>query len=200
LTGPCPCLMKNAYTWGDPAVCADKKTGVHVKVRVILFCALIISLLCAAVHAETHSRVMVLGFRSAQFNDVQDRIFREMLLRATQERKYGIIPVMEIESLCLKVGAGRIRGVPCAELARYCAMCSADACVSGSLERVSGQGGHAVRKGQKYRCKAVIFMNRTGKCVRISRTVKCRGDLHDLFADLSEALSKGIDSVLRKDR
>ena len=73
----------------------------------------IVSAACAlfsdGMFAKPRGRMLVLGFRSSQLNDVQDRLLRETVMRRLYTEGYQIVPVMEIESVFSEDRKGRIR-------------------------------------------------------------------------------------------
>ena len=81
-------------------------------------------------------RILVLGFQSNFLDDIQDRIFREMLIRKFQEKGLPVVQVMELESAIQTDHPPDIRNVDSRIASELCEEFGASFAVCGKINRV----------------------------------------------------------------
>lgn len=147
-------------------------------------------------------RVLVLGFKSGYLDDVQERIFREMLMRKLSSRGYELVPVMEIESILLEDTSLAIRNIQSGELPVICAGLKAAYALSGSVEVVSP---FTTLPGQEQKkmcqCELLVYDAKNNKTESLSCFMPFHEQLDDLFKNLSEKITETVEksgTVIKK--
>ena len=148
------------------------------------------------------TRLLVLGFKSSYLDDVQERIFREMLMRKLNGRGYELVPVMEIESLLLDDTTLAIRNIQAEKISALCAHLKAAYTLNGSIEVVSP---FTTLPGQEQKkmcqCELLIYDAKNDTAKSLSCSAPFYEQLDDLFNNLSEKITETVEksgTVIKK--
>ncbi len=141
-------------------------------------------------------RVLVLGFRSDFLDDIQDRCFREMLIRRFHENGFAVVPVMEIESLLQTERPPDIRNVDARIAAELCAELGAGFAICGKINRVliKGKGG---ADSYEYVCEAAVFSMREQTFGRTTVSGPFAGDMEQFLNGLAAEVAVRLKSRIR---
>ncbi len=169
------------------------KTPLTVRaVMMITLCALF----CAAASAKPGDRVLVLGFESAQLNDLQDRLLRETVMRRLHTEGYRVVPVMEIESAFNEERKGRIRMLLRSEIRAVCDEMNAGFALSGAVRPEDGSRGGEIVPGKNYVCSMVLY-RRDGNRFMEFRVAAAGGKtLYEFYDTLAALIARGIGDLL----
>ncbi len=147
---------------------------------------------------DKKNRVLIFSAGSALLTDIQDRLFREEVLRRLHEKGIPVVPVMEMERF---FGTGQNTGyrrAGRAELKYYSERLNAVAVVSvelkadGSSPQITG-----VEPGTVYRCSVVLYDSRIGDYTELEFKIQGGKTLHAFFSTVSERVADSIISILQ---
>jgi hypothetical protein len=142
------------------------------------------------------ARILVLGFDSAQLNDIQDRLLRETILRGFHDRGCSIVPVMEIESLFYGSRVRQIRKLDRDTVRSICKDFQAGFACYGSIVPEDNRKDDCIRPGKNYIC-AITFYRKAGDAFyEMKFTSTGRDSLDQFFQSVSESVVSGTIKLL----
>ena len=157
------------------------------KTAVMLLVVTLAALAVRADDAQTPKRVLVLGFTTPLFDDIQERYFREALIRKLVEQGMDVVPVMEIESLFQGGAPPRIKNAAQGETENLCKETKARFALSGKIEV---KDPAAVQKGEyKYDCEVTVFCLADRTVKKLSATGDTKTDLHGFITRLCSEIA-----------
>ncbi|HOO70284.1 MAG TPA: hypothetical protein PK926_00890 [Spirochaetota bacterium] len=158
-----------------------------IKTAVMLLVVTLALLALRADDARAPKRVLVLGFTAPIFDDIQERYFRETLIRKLFEQGMDVVPVMEIESLFQGEAPPRIKNAAPGETENRCKEMKAGFALSGKIE-VKDPG--AVQKGEyEYACEVAVFCLADRTVKKLSVTGNTKTDLHGFITRLCSEIA-----------
>jgi len=144
---------------------------------------------------KDRSRVLVLGFNADNFNEIQVRFFREMVIRRVSDREIPVVPVMEMESYFQNGSYPRISNIDRTALADICHRLRAGYAVSGSLDVVEKNlKGKRDKSSISYRCTLSLYNVGTGFLLSSPLVMEFNEDMFSFFNVLSEKITYCIES------
>lgn len=158
----------------------------------------IVSAACAlfsdGMFAKPRGRMLVLGFRSSQLNDVQDRLLRETVMRRLYTEGYQIVPVMEIESVFSEDRKGRIRKLSRDDVRTICTDLVAGYALFGSISPMDGRQDGGIAEGRNYDCRLVLYLKDSDRFTEVKLTLPGGKNLYEFYNALSE---QGVREIVK---
>jgi len=137
----------------------------------------------------SNAKVLVLGFNSRHFNDLQDRLLREIIIRKFHTRGYNIVTVMEIESIIQEDSRIKIRRLKRDKIRKLCTQMHADYVVTGSIYLKNNiKSKHKITKNFVYRCKIVLYQRSKNRFIEKFLENKGSDKIYGFFKSLSEKI------------
>jgi hypothetical protein len=170
------------------------------KDRITLF-VVIAMLLCflmslssglSAQEAPAPKRLLVLGFRSQVFDQVQERYLREALLRLLIRGGCGAVPVMEMESAMEGKAVNVTRDFSGDSIRETGKRFSADVVVYGYLKPANRRGMEAVSEEGSYECRLCLLDMESGEVKNFTYAVKGEANWHLFYTGLAERMAADI--------
>jgi hypothetical protein len=158
------------------------KRGVFLK-SVILT---VVTLISAHIWSASKNDIIVFGFDSALLNDVQERIFREELMKDLIEIGITPVPVMDIEFLVQEQQL-KIRTVPVKQVKEITLDHDAVFAVKGSIE--SSDGGYTVT--------LVIYDTKKDRIFEKKITAKSSQSFASVYKDTAKLCAETLIKIIR---
>lgn len=162
-----------------------------VSVIVLIICMIV----TASADSKPKERVIVLGFNSALLNDVQDRLLRETVLREFHSRGYGIVPVMDIESLLLGDNKRQIRRIGRDDVRKICDELQAGFACSGSIVPEDGRVDNEIREGRNYICTCAWYRKSDDTFTELKITAPGGKSLYLFSLSLSKMIVNEVEKL-----
>ena len=153
-------------------------------------------LIGAAAFMKPRGRVLVLGFESSQLNDIQDRLFRETVMRRLHTEGFPVVPVMEIESVFNEDRKGRIRKLARGEIKGICEELAAGYALFGSIAPEDGKRDEGIMAGRNYVCRLVLYRGDKNRFDELKVTAAGRETLYEFYNALSALIVGEIGKLL----
>ncbi len=146
---------------------------------------------------DAKSRILVLGTRSDMLNDLQDRIFREELLRRFHDKGHAVVPVMEMEVYFRGEGYRRPERINRTELRRYSSLFQDASVVAVEISVRDESGtGTAMEEGKEYRCRVYLYDSADNRFHESEILVTGKETLYRFFTELSKRVTEEIERFL----
>ncbi len=143
------------------------------------------------------AKILVLGFNSALLTDLEDRLFRETLMRAFREKGYPIVTVMDLEALFQREGVKQVRCLGNTDLKKLMSKCGADYGITGTLAP-RGRGVKKVKSGETYVLYMTMYVKY--KDAFVSFTVESPGAAKpgDFYSSMTSKAAAEVDAYISR--
>ena len=148
---------------------------------------MIIAMISSPAGSQNRGKVLVLGFDSPYFNEIQDRLLRESVMKEFITRGYSVIPVMEVESLILEEGINKFRKASQADMKDFCRRLDADIAVNGKVAVAykTAVKSKSIDPAIPYACRVTVFIKQKDKLISENVFTEGNNDLYGFIKALS---------------
>jgi hypothetical protein len=146
----------------------------------------------SAQEAPAVKRLLVLGFRSPVFDQVQERYLRESLLRLLIRGGCSAVPVMEMESSMEGKAANVTKDFSGDSLRAAGKRFSAATVVYGYIKPVNRRGMEAVSEEGSYECQLCLMDMESGEVKNFTYAVKGEANWHLFYTGLAERMAVDV--------
>jgi len=149
-------------------------------------------ILCSSVNASENMdlKIFVFGFDSECISDVQDRLLREMLMKRLRRMGFGVVPVMEIESVFRNRKPGKIRRLTEPDIREICKTCTADFAISGSIRKKDRRdGSNEISDKGMYLVNLRLYDRRENRTFEYERKSKGKKSLYNYYTGLCDEIA-----------
>ncbi|MCP4135861.1 MAG: hypothetical protein GY754_33140 [bacterium] len=144
-------------------------------------------------------KILVLGFSSAQINDIQERLLRETVLREFREKGFPIVPVMELESIFYDEKKKYPGLISTKDLKEYCRDLKADFSLAGSLYPSKGsKSSPGIQAGRTYTCAFLLYSRKSNSFSEIKFESRGKKNLYKYFSNLSKIIVSKTEEDIRR--